>query len=142
MSQACPLTFKQIDGTIARISALFVSLGFMLFLATNEVAVLYFLAVDFMIRIYGDKRLSIIFQASLALEHLLKLESVMVDSGAKRVAAFFGLGFILLSALLFHLGLHVALYSVATVFLICTSLELFFSYCLGCKVYYIYKKIF
>ena len=142
MAQACPLTFKQIDGTIARISALFVSLGFLLFLATNEVTILYFLAIDFLIRIYANKRISLVYQASLALEHLFKMKIVMVDSGAKRVAAFFGLGFIVLSAVLFHLGAQNALYVVAAVFLSCTSLELFFSYCLGCKVYYIYKKIF
>ena len=142
MSQVCPLSFKMIDGTIARIGALFVSLLFILFLVTGEVLFLYMLAVDFMLRLYGNRAFSPIYQASLAVEHLLGLEAVMVDSGAKRVAAFFGLGFVLLSVLLFHLKLDMALYSVSAIFLTCTSLELLFSYCLGCKIYFLYKKLF
>ncbi len=142
MTQACPLSFKQIDGTIARLSALSVSILYVLFLFNAEVLFLYLLAADFLIRLYGDKKMSLVFQVSKGIQKTFKLEPVMVDSGAKRVAAFFGLAFVLLTALFHHLHLENAVYLLAAIFLTCTSLEFFFSYCIGCKVYFIYKKLF
>jgi len=142
MTQACPLSFKQIDGTVARLNALSVSFVYVLFLATNEVAFLYLLAIDFMIRLYTDKKMSPVFQISKLIERTFNLEVVMVDSGAKRVAAFFGTGFVLATALFFHLHLMTGVYVLAAIFLTCTTLELLFAYCIGCKVYFIFKKLF
>ena len=142
MSKACPLIFRQIDGTIARVSAVFVSFFVVMFLLTSQVLLLYFISVDFLMRLYGLKEYSLIQQLALFTQRVLSLKTEMTDAGAKRLAAGFGLFFILILIIEYHFKLDTAIFFTAGVFLICSLLEIAFSYCIGCKVYFIVKKIY
>ena len=142
MAQSCPLAFRQIDGSIARLNALSVFLLLSLFVFDTNPLILLFLGVDFTIRLYGNKSLSPVFQISKGIKKLFSLRSEMVDAGAKRLAAHFGLFFVLLSLGTNLAGLSLLMYSVVGVFLFCLSLELLFGYCIGCKIYFIYRNFF
>jgi len=142
VAQACPLLFRQVDGTVARLNALSVSFLVIVFLYTFNVIWLYLLGLDFAIRLYGHKPYSPIYQLSMLTQKILKLPEKMTDAGAKRLAAMFGLFFIFLLTVTAHLQLPSFAFVVAGIFLTCTSLELAFSYCIGCKVYWIIKKIY
>jgi len=139
MAQACPLAFRQIDGTIARLNAFSVFTLLLLFVYTQQVAVLLFLGLDFMIRLYGNKKLSPVFQLSKTVKKILGLRSEMVDAGAKRLAAHFGLFFVFLSSAAYFSGWSVLMYGAIAIFLFCLSLELLFAYCIGCKIYFVYR---
>ena len=140
MAQSCPLAFRQIDGTIARLNALSVFLLLILFVVTTQPIVLVFLGADFMMRLYGNKSFSPIFLLSKTLKKLFRLPSEMVDAGAKRLAAHFGLFFVALSLAASLSGMITLMYIAVGVFLFCLSLELLFAYCIGCKIYFIYRK--
>lgn len=142
MSQACPLAFRLIDGTLARISALFVALFVLLFLFTNQSGFLFFILIDFMMRLYGFKKYSLVLNAAILTKKIFALQTAMTDAGAKRLAAHFGVLFVVLLIIESFLALHVTLYLTALSFLLCTALEIFFGYCIGCKIYYIIKKIY
>ena len=142
MSKACPLIFRQIDATVARVSAVFVSIFVVMFLLTSQVLLLYFISVDFLMRLYGLKEYSLIQQLALFTQRVLSLKTEMTDAGAKRLAAGFGLFFILILIIEYHFKLDTAIFFTAGVFLICSLLEIAFSYCIGCKVYFIVKKIY
>ncbi len=142
METACPLAFRQIDGNIVRIGAFFVSLVVVAYLFTSQIFLLVFLVVDFATRIYWHKPYSLIFQLSRFVKHILKLNSDMTDAGAKRLAAQFGLLFSVMLVIESFFNLDVALYITATALLVCTTLEVLFSYCVGCKIYFIIKKIY
>lgn len=142
MSKACPLIFRQIDGTVARISAVLVSFFVVMFLLTSQVMFLYFISIDFLMRLYGWKEYSLIQQLSLFTQKLLSLKTEMTDAGAKRLAAGFGLFFMLLLIAEYHLKLDTIILFTAGTFLVCSFLEIVFSYCIGCKVYFIIKKIY
>jgi len=142
MAQSCPLAFRQIDGSIARLNALSVFLLLSLFVFDTNPLILLFLGVDFTIRLYGNKSLSPVFQVSKVIKKLFSLRSEMVDAGAKRLAAHFGLFFVLLSLGTNLAGLSLLMSSVVGVFLFCLSLELLFGYCIGCKIYFIYRRFF
>ena len=142
MAQVCPLLFRQIDATVVRNGSVFVIITVILFLLTAQVALLYLLSVDFLIRLYGHKPYSPIYQLSVGVKHLFKMKTKMADAGAKRLAAQFGLFFVLLLIASYHLHLFIFMSAVALVFLLCASMELLFSYCVGCKVYYLIKKIY
>ena len=73
---------------------------------------------------------------------LNKIETVLCDAGAKRVAAQFGLAFVLMSLIAYFFSNIYVVYLIIGIFLSCASLELFFGYCVGCKVYFIYKRFF
>lgn len=66
----------------------------------------------------------------------------MTDAGAKRLAALFGMFFVILLIVGAYLQWHYFIYIVAAIFLSCTSLELAFSFCVGCKVYWLIKKLY
>lgn len=141
MAQACPLIFRQIDGTVARLNALSVTIVLIIFLITTEPLLLLFLAMDFMIRLYGRKPLSPVYQLSLAFKKLLGLQTAMTDAGAKRLAGHFGLAFVFITLAAYFLQLSVIMYGAAALFLFCLILELLFGYCIGCKIYFLYRKL-
>jgi len=142
MSQSCPITFKQIDGNLARIGAFFVLFFVLGYLVTSMNIFLYILALDFLIRLYWEKEFSIIYQLSKILKKIFKIKTHMTDAGAKRLAAQFGLLFSIILIIEVHIGLNIALNVTAFILIICASLELLFNYCIGCKVYHIIKKIY
>lgn len=141
-NKSCPISFVLVDANIARINAFFVSLLFVLFLMSSNSAFLYFLILDFATRIYFKKEYSMIYILSHKSQELLALERLMVDSAPKRLAALFGLTFLLAIAVADFFGLTLFLYVLSTVLLACTALEVAFSYCLGCEIYHLYKRVF
>lgn len=142
MAQVCPLIFRQIDGTLARISAVFVSFLVILFLSTMHIIFIYFIIIDFLMRLCGLKQYSLIQQLSILSKRIFSLKTDMTDAGAKRLAAGFGLFFMLLLIIEYHLKSDVLIFTTAAVFLMCSFLEIVFSYCIGCKVYFLIKKIY
>ena len=140
MAQSCPLAFRQIDGTIARLNASSVFVLLALFVVSHNPLILIFLGADFTVRLYANKAYSPVFQLSKLLKKALGLKTDMVDAGAKRLAAHFGLFFVLSTLAAYFAGFQILMYGVASVFIFCLSLELLFAYCVGCKIYFIYRK--
>jgi len=142
MSQACPLIFRQVDATVTRINTLFVIVGIIAFLATQYSIVLIALIVDFALRLYGYKHLSPINISSLWIQKKAALPVKMEDAGAKRLAAFFGIGFTIALLICSWIGADIVGAFIAGIFLFCAALELLFGFCIACKIYYIAKKIY
>lgn len=142
MAQQCPLIFRQVDATVTRINTLFVILGIIAFLVTQNSIVLLLLIVDFTLRLYGYKHLSPINISSLFIQKKLSLPIKMEDAGAKRLAAFFGTGFTIALLISSWIGADVAIAFISGIFLFCAALELLFGYCIACKIYYIAKKLY
>jgi hypothetical protein len=142
MSQQCPLIFRQVDATVTRINTLFVIIGIVVFLVTQISIILCLMIVDFILRLYGYKQYSPINISSLYIQKKFALTVKMEDAGAKRLAAFFGTGFTIALLIGSWLGADLAVTFIAGIFLFCAALELLFGYCIGCKIYYIVKKIY
>jgi len=142
MAQECPLIFRQVDATVVRINTLFVIGAVIGFLITQYVIILVLLTVDFLLRLFGYKQISPINNFSLLLQRQFSFSSKMEDAGAKRLAAFFGLGFTVALAVFHLIGLEWAVDAIAAIYLFCAGLELLFGYCIACKIYYIAKKVY
>ncbi len=142
MSYACPITFKKVDSTVSRFNAFLVSLFLIYYLFTFNALVLYFLLIDFIIRSFGKKDYSLLFLVSKTLKTLLKLKSRPYDGGAKMLAGYFGIFFLILLIIGNFFSLSFFSYIIAIIFLSCALLDVFFNYCVGCKVYFIIKKIY
>jgi len=141
MARSCPISFKEIDGTIARINAMFITLLIVTFFITAYTSILYFLVIDLGVRLFGYYNFSLIFNFSKLVKKIFFLKTKMTDAGAKRLATFFGLFFVLLMSVLSNFHFDNALYITGIILLICSSLEMLFNYCLGCEIYHIYQKI-
>lgn len=142
MSYSCPLNFEQVDSNVSRISALFVALLVISYLVSSNIFILYFLALDFSIRLFFKKGCSPVHTVALFVKDILKLKDEFTDGGAKRLAGYFGLAFLLLVILTHHLHLWILSFVIALVFIACSLLDVFFNYCMGCRIYFIIKKIF
>lgn len=142
MAQQCPLIFRHVDANVIRTNTFFVISAVIAFLMTQAVTILVFLIIDFLLRLYGYKHVSPIQNMSLLIQKKFSIRKKMEDAGAKRLAAFFGVGFTV-GLVVFHLiGLGWAVNAIAAVYLFCASMELFFGYCIACKIYYIARKVY
>jgi len=113
-----------------------------IYLITTCTLILYFLILDFSVRLFIDKKYSPLSIVVLFLRKSLKIQEKFTDGGAKRLAGIFGLIFV--SALLITdlLSLQTLTFVVAAIFLSCSLLDVFLNYCLGCQIYYIIKKLY
>lgn len=141
MAPACPIAYRQIDGTITRINSLTISAMLVAYLFSSEIFFIYILGVDLIIRLFINKKLSPVNQMSSLIKALIRAQTHNTDAGAKRLAAYFALIFSWIVITLHTLGLFNLANIVAVIFISCSVTELIFNYCIGCKIYFIYKKI-
>jgi len=142
MNYSCPISFKQIDSNVSRLTTFFVSLLVIYYLISGQVFVLYVLGFDFIIRLFIKKDSSPLHLIALGIKELLAIKDKYVDSGAKRLAAYFGLTFVIMLIIAHYADVYLATLTIAAVFLTCSLLDVFLNFCLGCKIYFIIKKIY
>jgi hypothetical protein len=142
MSYSCPLNFEQVDSHASRLRSFLVALLVISYLFTSVEYILYFLVLDFSIKLFLDKHYSFISMIALYARKLFKMQEKFTDGGAKRLAGIFGLFFVSLLVCTHFLGLESLIFIVAGIFLSCSLLDVFFNFCLGCQIYYIVKKIY
>jgi len=142
MSNACPLNFTKVDSNVSRFSALVVALLVLAYLNTQNVYILVFLFVDFVLKLFLNPGISPIMMLAEFLKSTLKIKTKYADGGAKKLAGYFGLFFV--TSLIITHFFHIWLLSlgIAVIFLACSLLDVFFNYCIGCKIYFIIKKIY
>ena len=141
MAPACPIAFRQIDGTVVRINSLSISLILMAYLLSSQVLLIYVLGIDVALRLFVSKGLSPINQLSRLIKALIRAKTNNTDAGAKRLASYFAFGFAWAIVVLHTFGWIEIAKIVSVIFLACSLMELFFNYCVGCKIYFIYKKL-
>lgn len=142
MPNSCPLNFERVDSNVSRLSALFVASLVILYLFSSNVYILIFLALDFIIKLFLNKEFSPISMLSKQIKSLFRMKEKFADGGAKRLAGMFGLLFIFLLIIAHFLNAPFISLVVAAIFLSCSLLDLFFSYCIGCKIYFIIKRVY
>ncbi len=141
MAPTCPLAFRQIDGTIVRLNAVSLSLILAAYLFSGQIAFIYILGVDLLIRLFINKELSPINRISTLVKALIRAKTNNTDAGAKRLAAYFALGFSWTIIALHSTGLIMEAKVLSSVFILFSSLEALFNFCVGCKIYFLYKRI-
>jgi hypothetical protein len=141
-NEACPLNFTRVDENISRVNALFVSSFVILYLYMPFVYILIFLVFDFSIKLFFQTLTSPLSFISQGFKKLFYIKDAFVDGGAKRLAGFFGLFFMSLLLVIHFFHSWTASFVVALLYLSCSFLDILFSFCIGCKIYFIIKKIY
>ena len=142
MSNSCPLNFERVDSNVSRLNSLFVASLVIFYLFTSNIYILMFLALDFIVKLFVNKELSPIAMLSHSIKNMFRMKARFTDGGAKRLAGMFGLLFVMLLILTHFLNAWIASLVVAAIFLSCSLFDVFFNYCIGCKVYFIIKRIY
>jgi hypothetical protein len=136
------MSFKQIDSNVSRLTSFIVASLVVLYLIYGSIFILYVVAFDFIVRLFITKDSSLFYISALFIKEIFNIKDKFVDSGSKRLAAYFGLIFVLMLLLAYYLDIYILTLSVAGIFLTCSLLDVFFDFCLGCKIYFIIKKIY
>ncbi|DAB30564.1 MAG TPA: hypothetical protein CFH84_03355 [Sulfurimonas sp. UBA12504] len=142
MNYSCPMSFKQIDSNVSRITSFIVASFVLAYLYFEAVFILYLIAFDFIMRLFITKDSSVFYMSALLLFDIFNIKEKFVDSGSKRLAAYFGLAFVLMLIVAHSFHSWILTLLIAIVFLTCSLLDVFLDFCLGCKIYYIIKKIY
>ena len=112
------------------------------YLLSSQVLLIYILGIDLIIRLFINKELSPINQTSRLIKVMIRAKTINTDAGAKRLAAYFALGFSWAIIVLHTFELFDIAKIVTLIFVACSLMELLFNYCVGCKIYFLYKKLF
>ena len=134
MLNICPISNNTIDEKIVRIMSfltlILVILGYFL-----SYWIFLFIAIDFLLRIFY-KNFSPLKKVSQLIVKILKIKMrKLIDAAPKKFSAWVGFIF---SKIIFWLLFFNFIFIAKTfiiIFLIAVSLETFFNYCLGCKIY-------
>ncbi len=141
MSNTCPISFEKVDSNVSRFSSLFTSALVITYLVTFNSLILYFLLFEFFMKLFCKKEATVTQKLSKFMKSILRLEDKFSDSGAKRLAGYFAIFFLLLLVAGNNLNLYAFSIVVGTIFLFCSLLDAFFNYCIGCKIYFLIKKV-
>ncbi len=147
MKYTCPISKTTVDEHIVRLIAFFVliliPLGFF-----YSRWIFLFLTLDFLARIYKAELSPLKYLARLVIHGILKMKPKPIGAAPKRFAAGIGLFF----SLAIFISIQGEVFctrdcqeqdhyfrmvteTLVIIFMIATFLEIFFSYCLGCKTY-------
>lgn len=142
MGQSCPISLKNIDSNIVRLIALQSGLIATVYILSNAPIFATILLFDFTVRALRVAKFSPFTLLAKTIVKLLQLKPKPTDEAPKRFALFIGL----LLLIVVHLFLVFDLDSYARyavfILIVCAFLESFFDYCIGCKVYWLFKKFF
>lgn len=141
MVQVCPIVDFKINKKVARLNALFSLVIFILFIFTEIKFFLFLLCLDFFFRAFLRGRYSVISFLNKFLLRLFKIKPFMVNAGPKMFAARLGFLFCSLISLSYLFGFIFISNFLSSIMVILASLELFFGFCFGCKIYTFLHRI-
>ncbi len=141
MSHSCPLSFESIDSNVSRFNSFFVSSLLVAYLYSFNIVIVYFLLFEFSMRLFVKKDATILHKFSKSMKAIFRLKDKPTDSGAKRLAGYFAIFFLLLLVVGNSLNLHTFSSVVGGIFLLCSLMDAFFNFCVGCKIYHMIKKV-
>lgn len=133
LTESCPIDYNTIDEHVARLNGFFTVI--LLCVAYFIQPFLYLIILlDFLLRVLKTQY-SPVAQFSKLILNLLHIKPVPIDRAPKLFAAKIGFIMSMLLIIFFAASLKPALTITLIFFLFAASLESFFNYCLGCKIY-------
>ncbi len=140
MVQVCPVVDFQINKKVARLNAVFTLTIFLLFTLTNFKYFIFFLSLDFFFRAFLKGKYSIINFFNKTLLKLFKIKPSLINAGPKVFAARIGFLFCFLVSFFYVFNFLLIANYLSFIMIVLAFLELFFDFCLGCKVYAFLRK--
>ena len=135
MEKYCPIITETVDIKLIKMNASFVLLVLILSIILQIPNLVFIVAIDFAIRVFFGIKNSPVCKAIIISQKIMNIKQHRVNAGPKKLAAKFGLVFSTLIISFQILGYPIIATSITVLFIILTSLEVFFSYCLVCAIY-------
>jgi hypothetical protein len=140
--EACPVSYDQVNKNLIKAysSIVLITLAYTFF--TGHYWAMYLISIDFMIRVFAGIKYSPLCNFLTASMKITPLKPILVNAGTKKIAAQVGLLFAL-GIVIFHLSdLDILANIFIGMFALAIFLDLFFDYCLACKMQSLYLTYF
>ena len=141
MEKYCPIISERIDARLIKTNASFVLTLLILSIVTPLNWLRYVVEVDFTIRVFFGVKNSPVCRIIISSLKVFNVKQHLVNAGPKKLAAKFGLAFSFLIIGLEFLGFHGSAVILTLIFILLTSLEVFYGFCLVCIIYPYINKI-
>ncbi|MDD2799702.1 MAG: DUF4395 domain-containing protein [Bacteroidales bacterium] len=139
----CPICDRKIDENIARFNGAFTVIFLTIFVITNSIIPILFLAVDFLMRASKLPQYSLLYLLSKQLVRLFAIKPKNINAGPKVFAARIGFAFAIAILISFAFESTFLAYSFAAIFGICAFLEAAIGFCIACEIYpYLYRILY
>lgn len=141
MAHICPIEGTLINEPTVRVVAGLVAITAAVGVYFQSPVVFLFLAFDFFVRGFYRKEWSLFRYFGIKTVDIIDIKEKLIDEGGKKFAS--KVGFILTSILTLasFLQLPVVVYSLGGILVLFAILEAVLAYCVGCKIYTFYTKI-
>jgi hypothetical protein len=139
----CPVSEKRINERVARLNGLFTVFLIIVFVATQNIIPLGFLAADFFLRAFELSRFSPLAVTSGRLVSYLNLNKQIINAGPKIFAARIGFSLSSLAVVSFLLNFHAGSFALAGILGVFSFLEGAFGICVACEIYpFLYRLLY
>ena len=137
-TQACPVSYQQVDKHLIKAYSSIVLLVLFFTFLTGNYWLMYLITLDFIIRVFAGIKYSPLCKFLTSSMKVTRIKPVLINAGAKKIAAQVGLFFCLFICL-FHLSGWTLLTNIFLgMFITAISIDLLFDYCLACKMQSLY----
>ena len=141
MVEYCPIVKEKVDEKLIRINAMFIFSLLVLYNFMHIDWLIFVIVADFAIRVFWGVRNSPVCKMIKHGLNIVGTKQYLVNAGPKKLASKVGFLFSVLIILFQFLEYDIAKYIVSFVFLIATFLEVFFKFCLVCRIYPYLNKL-
>ena len=141
MEKYCPIISERIDTRLIKTNASFVLILLTLSIVTPMNWLIFVVGTDFAIRVFFGVKNSPVCKIIISSLKVFNVKQHLVNAGPKKLAAKFGLAFSFLIIGLEYMGFHGSAVIFTLIFILLTSLEVFYGFCLVCKIYPYMNKI-
>jgi hypothetical protein len=139
----CPVSDKKVDEHVARVNGIFTVLLLVIFILTQSIIPVIFLATDFFLRSSDYAKYSLIAYSSKGIVSYLGLKQNFINAGPKIFAARIGFLFSCLIIISFRLNAFLPVYSLTGVLVLFSFLEAAYGICVACEIYpFVYRVLY
>jgi len=131
----CPVSFREINENASRLSVFFLAVCIEVYLLTDNIYIMMFVAFDYSFRIFEKAKYSPLTLITDMFFKLTRLPVRKVNKAPKVFASRMGLLFSLLSVGFYYFIPDISIVF-AVILLICTFLDSVFNVCFGCLIYH------
>jgi len=140
--EACPVSYQQVNKNLVKAYSSIVLITLLYTLFSGNYWAMYLITLDFFIRVFAGIKYSPLCNFLTAFMKITPLKPVLVNAATKKIAARVGLIFAL-GIVIFHLlEMNMLSRIFQYMFIGAIALDLFFDYCLACKLQSLYLTYF
>ena len=141
MQASCPIVNERVNEKLVRINGLIVFIGLFLFVFFSIKWVILLITADFAIRVFFGVKNSPLCHGIKYSLNKANSQPHLINAGPKKFAAKVGLSLTSIISLLYIFDFTEAAQIIGIISLIAVGAEVFFNYCVACKIYNIIQRM-